>query len=333
MTAVRTSGRAWAYTGAILGGSVSIAANVAHSFIQPKGDITANWTPEPGAVVGAVVWPVFLFVAVEILARVAWPTGRIWQLIRWAGLLPVAIVAALVSYRHLSGLLEHYGEETLVCILGPLAVDGLMVMATGAILATGNQPHTTPLPTRATPDPLKVPAPDLPAKPVLMDVPRPAVTPSPGTPAPAAPATADPVRPVDIPTPDVVADRITAARPRPNRPATSRPAAATADRPAHTLDTSTGKRARPADDIPVSEPDRAQLSLPLVPDDVLRRARQIVQQYQAENETRITVGQLAARLKVNSNLAADVLAALHAEHGPDRPEPAVNGSRPNKATP
>jgi hypothetical protein len=56
-------------------------------------------------VVGAIVWPVFLFVAVEILARVVWPHGWSWGFVRWAGLLPVAGVAAFVSYRHMSGLL------------------------------------------------------------------------------------------------------------------------------------------------------------------------------------------------------------------------------------
>ena len=53
---------------------------------------------------------------------------------------PVAAVAAFVSYRHLSGLLGHYGEETLIAHLGPLAVDGLMVMATAALLTGRTQP-------------------------------------------------------------------------------------------------------------------------------------------------------------------------------------------------
>jgi hypothetical protein len=140
---VNRSGRGWAYTGAIIGGLVSVAANVAHSFIPPAG-APAGWHPEAGAVVGAIVWPVFLFIAVEILARVAWPTGSMWRLTRWAGLLPVALVAAFVSYRHLSGLLAHYGEDGLVQHLGPIAVDGLMVMATGALIATGiHRTHTT----------------------------------------------------------------------------------------------------------------------------------------------------------------------------------------------
>src|ERR687890_2184295 len=136
------SGRRWAYLGAALGGTVSIAANIAHSYVPPTG-VTGEWSPRAGAVIGAVFWPVALFVATEILTRVAWPTGRVWWLLRWTGMLPVAFVAALVSYRHLSGLLAFYGEEPVVSVLGPLAVDGLMVMATGAILATGHRQHTT----------------------------------------------------------------------------------------------------------------------------------------------------------------------------------------------
>ncbi len=132
----RSTGRRWAYLGAGLGGIVSIAANVAHSYVPPA-DAPTDWSPHTGAVVGAVFWPVSLFVAVEILARIAWPTGRRWTLLRFGGLLPVAVVAAVVSYKHLAGLLAFYGEDTLTATIGPLAVDGLMVMATGALLATG----------------------------------------------------------------------------------------------------------------------------------------------------------------------------------------------------
>jgi len=126
----------WAYAGAALGGVVSVAANIAHSYVPPDAAPT-EWAPPPGAVIGAVFWPVALFVAVEILARTAWPTGRRWTALRYLGLLPVALVAAVVSYRHLSGLLAFYGEDPLTVILGPLAVDGLMVMASTALIATG----------------------------------------------------------------------------------------------------------------------------------------------------------------------------------------------------
>ncbi len=139
-TPVAPRGRGWAYTGALLGGAVSIAANIAHSYIPPT-HAPADWTPEAGAVIGSVFWPIALFVAVEILARIPWPDGRRWTALRFGGLVPVALVAAVVSYRHLSGLLDHYGEDALTVLIGPLAVDGLMVMATGALLATAG--HTT----------------------------------------------------------------------------------------------------------------------------------------------------------------------------------------------
>jgi len=71
-----------------------------------------------------------------VLARVRWPARGRWLLVRFGGLGPVATVAAVVSYRHLSGLLCFYGEDAITATVGPLAVDGLMVMATGALLAT-----------------------------------------------------------------------------------------------------------------------------------------------------------------------------------------------------
>jgi hypothetical protein len=138
---VTTGGRGWAYGGALLGGAVSVAANVAHSYVPPPG-APAAWSPHTGAVVGAVFWPVALFVAIEILARTRWPDPTRWVVLRYAGLLPVALVAALVSYRHLAGLLAFYGEDPLTAALGPLAVDGLMVMATGALIATAPARHT-----------------------------------------------------------------------------------------------------------------------------------------------------------------------------------------------
>lgn len=168
----RDTGRSWAYAGAILGGVVSTAANIAHSYVPPAG-AASDWSPRAGAVVGAVFWPVALFIAAEILARTAWPAGRRWVALRYLGLLPVALVAAVVSYRHLSGLLRYYGEDTLTATIGPLAVDGLMIMATAALMAAGHpqpsSPATESSPTAAvvpeptpagrTPDPTPAPAP------------------------------------------------------------------------------------------------------------------------------------------------------------------------------
>jgi hypothetical protein len=156
MTAHRPTGRIWAYIGAGLGGAVSIAANVAHSYVPPAppenapADWAERWSPHTGAVVGAVFWPVALFVAVEIFARICWPEGRRWTALRFLGLLPVAVVAAVVSYRHLAGLMVFYSEDGLTATIGPLAVDGLMVMATGALIATSTRRAAAVLPAVVT---------------------------------------------------------------------------------------------------------------------------------------------------------------------------------------
>ncbi|MER7275850.1 DUF2637 domain-containing protein [Dactylosporangium sp. NPDC000244] len=149
------TGRRWAYLGTALGGFGSLAANVAHCYIPPA-DAPASWRPEVGAVLSAMFWPIAVFIAVEILVRTVWPAGWWWRLARFAGLLPVALVAAVVSYRHLSGLFRHYGEDVLTATLGPLAVDGLMVMAAAALLAA--QPRTPDIP--ATEEPIPEPLPE-----------------------------------------------------------------------------------------------------------------------------------------------------------------------------
>jgi len=156
MTTSRIAGRGWAYLGITLGGLVSIAANVAHSYVPPT-DASPGWTPPVGAVVSAFFWPIFLFVALEILARTRWPKSLGWLALRFLGLLPVAIVAGVVSYRHLAGLLGFYGEDPLTATIGPLAVDGLMVVATGALIATSTHRTTRPAPI-AVDTPAKEPA-------------------------------------------------------------------------------------------------------------------------------------------------------------------------------
>ena len=176
----RPPGRGWAYAGVILGGLVSTAANVAHSYLPPA-DAPENWTPYVGAVVSAIFWPAALFVVVEIFARTVWPPGWHWTLLRYLGLGPVALVAALVSYRHMSGLLRHYGEDGLTATLGPLAVDGLMTMAAAALLASGHRRTSTATPAATT-------APATPPPPAV-DAPAPAPVPAP-IPVPAPPVKA-----------------------------------------------------------------------------------------------------------------------------------------------
>ncbi|WP_089293015.1 hypothetical protein [Actinoplanes regularis] len=127
-----------AYLGALLGAAVSIAANVAHSFIPPDG-APAGWSPRVGAVLLSIFWPVALAVVIELAVRVPWPSGWQYIVVRAVGLLPVAAVAAVVSYRHGSGLLTYYGEDPITTRFGPVAVDGLLLIATMAIVVTGDR--------------------------------------------------------------------------------------------------------------------------------------------------------------------------------------------------
>lgn len=121
-----TTGRRWAYGGAALGVGLSVAANIEHVLVQGPAPI--------GAVVSAAACPVILLVALEIIARTRWPEGRRWLLLRWLALPTVAVVAASISYLHMRSLLLAYGESVWAATVGPLAVDGLMAVAVGALL-------------------------------------------------------------------------------------------------------------------------------------------------------------------------------------------------------
>lgn len=129
-----STSRAWAYIGLAVGGGASVAANIAHSYVPPSG-AADDWTPRTGAVIVAGLFPVLLLITVEILARTNWQRGFWAAAFRYLGVLPVMIVAAVVSYRHMYGLLAFYGEDPIATTLGPFAIDGTMLVATCALLA------------------------------------------------------------------------------------------------------------------------------------------------------------------------------------------------------
>lgn len=138
--------RAVAWLAFVVGIAASVAANVAHAYYATPAQLdtwrqqggTGEWHPEPGSIVAAGFWPLALLLAVEVLSRVRWQPGAWWGLARYGGLLLVALVAAVLSYRHMAGLLTVYGEDGLSAHLGPLAVDGLMILSGFALLGMGS---------------------------------------------------------------------------------------------------------------------------------------------------------------------------------------------------
>lgn len=120
-----------AWLALVLGVGASVGANVLHTVLVVDGGKTGS-IPQ---VIGAAFWPVALVVAIEVMARVRWPRSVGYTLIRFAGVGAVAGVAAVVSYKHMVGLLTYWGEDPLSAHLGPIAVDGLVTVGALALLA------------------------------------------------------------------------------------------------------------------------------------------------------------------------------------------------------
>jgi hypothetical protein len=166
------SGRALARFGFGVGVVASIAANVAHSYIPPAGAVS-SWQPATGAIIAAGFWPTALILSVEVISRVYWPRHWWWAFVRFGGLSTVAVIAAIISYRHLSALMTSYGEDPLSAAIGPLAVDGLMVVSSAALLAigTGRKAEASAVPeassaaTQVLLPPIEVHVPSAPAEP------------------------------------------------------------------------------------------------------------------------------------------------------------------------
>ncbi|MCH7231171.1 DUF2637 domain-containing protein [Glycomyces sp. L485] len=121
---------ATAWLALVLGIGASVGANILHTV-----NVVSDGTRSLPQVAGAAFWPVALVVAIEVMARVRWPASVGYALVRFAGVGAVAVVAAVVSYRHMSGLLAHWGEDPLSAHLGPIAVDGLVTVGALALLA------------------------------------------------------------------------------------------------------------------------------------------------------------------------------------------------------
>jgi hypothetical protein len=286
------SGVAYARLGVALGGTVSVAANVAHAFLRPAG-AGDGWHPELGAVLGAVFWPAALFVAIEVLTRADWPAGPWWRLLRFGGLLPIAAVAATVSYRHLSGLLDHYGEEWFTVTFGPIAVDGLMIVCTTALLfahrTSAGQPGAVQ-PCALQPGTVQAPA-------VQPSVARP------GAPDPAADPPARVVAAAE--TPGVV----------------------------HPADAPVYDQAGPVVQPPAPAPDRAPTtSSSEFAGGATDRAEQAARRHRDQHGTLPTASELVRLTGVSRGTAGTVLKTLRTDLGTTTSNPKTTSSAPERAT-
>ena len=126
--------RVMAWFGFAFGTLVSVAANWLAAWL-PAGDMPDNWAPSIASQVGAAVWPVALVASVEVLSRTAWRRGWGWSLIRFGGVAAVAVGAFVISYGHIHAVLVSWGYDPLGAAVGPLVIDGLMVVSGFALLA------------------------------------------------------------------------------------------------------------------------------------------------------------------------------------------------------
>lgn len=126
------STRLIAWFGTLLGLGASTSANVLHALETGKGGTAA--------VVGAAFWPLALLASTETLTRKRWPSRvRPYAV---AAVALVALVTAIVSYGHLHALLLSWGAGELEARIGPLAVDGLMMVCSLALTVSDVQDET-----------------------------------------------------------------------------------------------------------------------------------------------------------------------------------------------
>lgn len=114
----KPSGRLLAWTALLVALAASVAANVA--FAQPA----------PGPRLSAGVAPVLVVLAAGLLERVPLSGVQMWRrLLAYGGLGVVVVAAFVTSFEHQYQLLIQYGNAKLSAVLLPIAVDGLIVLA------------------------------------------------------------------------------------------------------------------------------------------------------------------------------------------------------------
>lgn len=117
----------WGVRGALaLGVAASIAANILHAQPSVVGRAISAWSP------------IALLITVELISRVP-VHRRVLAVVGRAATATVAGIAAWVSYGHMVSVAARYGESDISAHLLPLSVDGLVVVASIALLEVGGQ--------------------------------------------------------------------------------------------------------------------------------------------------------------------------------------------------
>ncbi|AYF76092.1 helix-turn-helix domain-containing protein [Nocardia yunnanensis] len=135
-----TSGRTVAWLGFGFGAILSVLANWLYTYLPRDTHATAQ---HPGVApqIGSAVWPLVLMLSVEVLLRVRWLPGVWWRLARYAGIGTVALGSAVISYGHVYHVLLSWGYDAVGAHVGPLAIDGFMVICGFALLSESTRLH------------------------------------------------------------------------------------------------------------------------------------------------------------------------------------------------
>lgn len=104
-----------------LGVAASVSANILHAERNPISEVIAAWPP------------LALLLTIELVSRVPVYRRRVaW--IRRLATTAIALIAAWVSYGHMVGVAQRYGEHGASPWLEPLSVDGLVVVASVSLV-------------------------------------------------------------------------------------------------------------------------------------------------------------------------------------------------------
>lgn len=125
-----------AYLSLLVGAGLSVAGNLADTY-RTRGAATGMLDQALAA-----AWPVLVLLAVHMFVNPNWSQRIMFQVWRWVGVLAIGGMAMVVSWTHLHDLMASRGQLAIVAILGPLAIDGMAIMATGLILSTRGQVAT-----------------------------------------------------------------------------------------------------------------------------------------------------------------------------------------------